>query len=250
VTAKKPAPIAASTGHGSDTVKLKNCTACRLVKYCGVDCQKTHRKKHKGACKKRATELKGEQLYSQGHERPEGDFCPICTLPIPLPTDDHSGFMVCCMKSICRGCDFAAKKRGTNGCPFCRTPFADNEADVLIMIQRRVEKKDPVAINFLAERYCNGLLGLQEDMRKAVELWKEAVELGSIEALYKLGVAYYFGEGIKEDKKKGTLFWSKAVMQGHVESRYNLGCSGREGEPRPRSETLDDLGENGSLEIS
>ena len=27
--------------HGSDAVKLKNCTACLLVKYCGVDCQKT-----------------------------------------------------------------------------------------------------------------------------------------------------------------------------------------------------------------
>ncbi|EJK77700.1 hypothetical protein THAOC_00451, partial [Thalassiosira oceanica] len=69
--------------QGSDTVKLKNCTACRLVKYCGVDCQRAHRKQHKKACKQRAAELKDEQLYSQGHERPEGDFCPICTLPIP-----------------------------------------------------------------------------------------------------------------------------------------------------------------------
>ena len=64
--------------HGSNTVKLKSCTACRLVKYCGVDCQKAHRKQHKKACKQRAAELKDEQLYSQGHERPEGDFCPIC----------------------------------------------------------------------------------------------------------------------------------------------------------------------------
>ena len=44
-----------------------------------------HRKQHKKECKKRAAELKDEQLYSQGHERPEGNFCPICTLPIPLP---------------------------------------------------------------------------------------------------------------------------------------------------------------------
>ena len=42
--------------HGGDIVKLKNCTACRLVKYCGVDCQKTHRKQHKKACKQRAAE--------------------------------------------------------------------------------------------------------------------------------------------------------------------------------------------------
>ncbi|EJK68666.1 hypothetical protein THAOC_10132 [Thalassiosira oceanica] len=60
-------------------------TAGRLVKFCGVDCQRAHRKQHKKACKQRVAELKDEQLYSQGHERPDGDFCPICTLPIPLP---------------------------------------------------------------------------------------------------------------------------------------------------------------------
>ena len=69
----------------SDTVKLKDCTACRLVKYCGLDCQKAHRKQLKKACKQRAVELKDVQLYSQGLEKPESDFCPICTLPIPLP---------------------------------------------------------------------------------------------------------------------------------------------------------------------
>ena len=50
--------------HGSDTVKLKNCTACRLVKYCGVDCQKAHRKQHKTVCKQRAAELEDNRLYS------------------------------------------------------------------------------------------------------------------------------------------------------------------------------------------
>ena len=97
---------------GSGTVRLKNCTACRLVKYCGVDCQKAHRKQHKQACKHRAAELKDKQLYSQGHERSEGDFCPICTLPIPLPTGEHSSFEWCCMKSVCNGCVVASEKRG------------------------------------------------------------------------------------------------------------------------------------------
>ena len=44
--------------ESSDAVKLKNCTACRLVKYCSVDCQKSHRKQHKKACKQRAAELR------------------------------------------------------------------------------------------------------------------------------------------------------------------------------------------------
>ena len=208
---------------GSDTVKLKNCTACRLVKYCGVDCQKAHRKQHKKACKQRAAELKDERLYSQGHERHEGDFCPICTLPIPLPMDEQSVFNTCCMKRVCKGCDFAAQKRGMHDCPFCRTPYPDNDADTLAMLQARVEKRDPGAISSLANKYHHGTLGLQKDMRRAVELYTEAAELGSIEALFNLGNAYYHGDGVPVDEAKGVQFWTKAAMQGHVEGRNNLG---------------------------
>ena len=53
------------------------------------------------------------------------------------------------MKRICHGCDLAAQKRGMYDCPFCRTPYPDNDADTLAMIQARVEKKDPDAIHFL-----------------------------------------------------------------------------------------------------
>ena len=217
--------------HGSDTVKLKDCTACRLVKYCGVDCQRAHRKQHKKACKQRAAELKDEQLYSQGLERPEGDFCPICTLLIPFPMDEHSVLKGCCMKLICNGCDFAAAKRGMSDCPFCRTAIPDNDADRLAMIKARVGKKDPEAIYMLGNKYYAGELGLQRDMRKAIELWEEAAVLGSVDAIYNLGVAYESGSGVQEDKVKGIHFYMKAAMQGHVESRYNLGCyEGKKGD--------------------
>ena len=84
VPAAAVADVCANCGQESgEGAKLKNCTACLLVKYCGVECQKAHRKQHKGACKKRAAELKDERLYSRGHERPESGFCPICTLPVP-----------------------------------------------------------------------------------------------------------------------------------------------------------------------
>ncbi|EJK71540.1 hypothetical protein THAOC_07006 [Thalassiosira oceanica] len=210
--------------QGSDIVKLKSCTACRLVKYCGVDCQRAHRKQHKKACKQRAAELKDEQLYSQGHERPEEHFCSICTLPIPFPMGENSLFNACCMKTVCKGCDFAAKKRGMNDCAFCRTRYPGNNEEMLSMIQARVAKKDPEAILFLGHKYCFGELGLQKDMRMAIELWTEAAELGSIEALYNLGVSYESGKGVQKDMAKGIDFWRKAAIQGDVESRHNLGC--------------------------
>ena len=220
--------ICANCGKtGNDTVKPKDCTACRLVKYCGVDCQKAHRKQHKKACKQRAAELQDEQLYNQGHERPEGDFCSICTLPILLPLCDHSVLNCCCMKKICNGCNVAAKKRGMDDCPFCRTPYPDNDADRLAMIQARVEKKDPEAICHLGGKYYYGGLGLQKDMRKASKLFTEAAELGSIEALAHLGDSYRLGNGVQQDEAKGAEYYKKGAMKGDVDCRYNIGCHER-----------------------
>ncbi|EJK77595.1 hypothetical protein THAOC_00564 [Thalassiosira oceanica] len=183
--------------HASDTVKLKDCAACRLVKYCGVDCQRAHRKQHKRACKQRAAELKDEKLYSQGHERPEGDFCPLCTLPIPLPVDKHSHFKACCSKRSCIGCSMATQKRGMYDCPFCRTPMPKDDAGKLAMVQARVAKKDPEAINHLAQKHFFGVPGLLQK------------------------------DGVQQDAAKAAEFYTKAAMQGHVVSRHNLGgCEG------------------------
>ena len=91
------------------------------------------------------------------------------------------------------------------------------------MIQARVVKKDPEAIHQLGAQYSNGRLGLQKDAQKAVKLWEEAVELGSVDALYSLGVAYFRGDGVRQDMAKAFEFYRKAAMKGHAESRHNLG---------------------------
>ena len=210
--------------ESSDAVKLKNCTACRLVKYCSVDCQKAQRKQHKKACKKRAAELKDEQLYGQGWERPEGDFCPICTLPIPLPMDDHSAFPLCCVKRLCRGCEMAAIRRGMFDCPFCRSPRSNGDPEShLALVQKRVDAKDPEAIAFLADKHYFGLLGLEKDVPRAIELWTEAAERGLTDAHYSLGKIYCEGGGVSPDQVKAIHHYEVAAMQGHVEARCNLG---------------------------
>lgn len=220
------ADVCANCGKkGGDGVKLKNCTACLLVKYCGVDCQKAHRKQHKKACKKRAAELKDKRLYSQGHERLEGDFCPICTLPVKLPTGKHSSVKVCCMKRVCQGCSLAAFKMGIDDkCPFCRTPRPKDDAEALKMIRARMGRKDPEAIKFLGDQYSKGRFGLEKDMSRAVELWTEAANLGSAGAHHNLGRAYDNGLGVEQDVARGVSFYEKAAVLGHSGARHNLGC--------------------------
>eukprot|EP00984_Skeletonema_dohrnii_P012019 scaffold4831_cov131-Skeletonema_dohrnii-CCMP3373.AAC.3 len=98
-----------------DDIKLKKCTACDLVKYCSVKCQRNHRPQHKRACKKRAAELRDEILFKQPESRDLGD-CPICFLPLPI---DHtkSTLMACCSKTICNGWDYANMIRETEERP-------------------------------------------------------------------------------------------------------------------------------------
>ena len=219
-------PIAACANCGKDSrdaVELKTCAACLLVKYCNVDCQRDHRKHHKVACKKGAAELKDERLYTQGRERSEDDFCPICTLPIPLQMNDHSGFRICCMKRVCHGCEWDAQIRGMIDCPFCRTPRHEDDASDLAMVQKRVDAKDPEAIQFLAGQYYFGTLGLEKNVPRAIELWTEAAELGSIEALYELGLGFSKGERGVQDRAEAARYFKLAAMKGHVASRHNLG---------------------------
>ncbi|EJK53595.1 hypothetical protein THAOC_26937 [Thalassiosira oceanica] len=167
-----------------------------------------------------------QRLLNEGHERWEGDRCPICFLFIGLPVWEHATLNQCCMKTVCDGCILAAHQRGLNDrCPFCRTPHPSDDASALAMIQKRVRKRDAEAIYHLAGQYYLGQLGLTKDVPWAIELWTEAAELGSVEAHYQLGGAYYYGEGVEENQPRGIQHWQEAAMKGHAESRRFLGVA-------------------------
>ncbi|EJK73743.1 hypothetical protein THAOC_04614, partial [Thalassiosira oceanica] len=68
-----------------------------------------------------------------------------------------------------------------------------------------------------------GQLGLAEDVFRAIELWTEAAELGSLDAHYQLGVVHYLGVGVEEDKPRGIRHWQEAAIKGCVLSRHDLG---------------------------
>ncbi|EJK56287.1 hypothetical protein THAOC_23864, partial [Thalassiosira oceanica] len=149
--------------------------------------------------------------------------CPICFLFVGLPVAKHAKMNVCCMKLVCDGCALAAQLRGLSGCEFCRTPHPSDDASKLAMIQKRVDKRDADAMYHLGNKYCCARLGLTQDVPRAIELWTEAAELGSVYAHHSLGHAYYTGKGVDEDKPRGIRHWQEAAMKGHVFGRHNLG---------------------------
>eukprot|EP00984_Skeletonema_dohrnii_P033556 scaffold30473_cov150-Skeletonema_dohrnii-CCMP3373.AAC.4 len=205
-----------------DDIKLKKCTACHSVRYCGVKCQRNHRPQHKPSCKKRAAELRDEILFKQPESRDLGD-CPICCLPLSID-DTKSSIMACCSKTICNGCDYANQMREFEGqsledkCPFCRHPAPESEEETVRNLMKRVEANDPVAI-----RQMGCYRNQEGDYDGAFQYLTKAAGLGDLGAHYELSVMYRNGEGVEKDKKKEVYHLEKVAICGDPCARHNLG---------------------------
>ena len=220
----------ANCGKGEEnTVSLKACVACKIVKYCNRDCQIAHRPQHKRECKKRAKVLYDEALFA---DPPPPKECPICFLPIPVDLTQTT-FSTCCGKKICCGCLYGMileqKRKGKKGeeigtCPFCRTPKASSDEETIERYTKLMEKGNAEACNQLGAHYAGGELGLPQDWTKAMELWRKAGELGCAGGNSHLGELYDKGMGVVVDKKKANHYYELAAMGGDVCARHNLGC--------------------------
>ena len=204
---------------GKEGDDLKVCTACHMVKYCNRDCQISHRKQHKKACKKRAAELYDEKLFKEV----EPEECPICFLPMPIKADETT-FESCCGKSICNGCIYAMiMSEGKDLCAFCRTPNASSDEEHINRTKKLIDNGNAGAMHLLAGIYDQGLYGMPQDNQKAYALYLKAGEQGSADAYSRLGILYRLGTGVERDMKKAQHYWQLAAMMGDVDARCNLG---------------------------
>src|SRR6056300_1567949 len=191
--------VCANCGKAAvDDVKLKICTACKLVKYCSVECQKNHWSKHKKACKKRAAEIRDDNLFRQPDESYLGE-CPICCLPLPLDLS-KSAVTSCCCKRICDGCSHANKQREweqglEQKCAYCREPLPDTQEEAEKILMKRVKANDPAAIRQIGDKCFR-----EGDFEGAFEYLTKAAELGDIDGHYNLSVLYHNGKGVEKDE--------------------------------------------------
>jgi TPR repeat protein len=207
--------------EGGD-IKLKTCTACKSVRYCGFKCQKEHRPQHKKECKKRTAELRDEVLFKQPKSNYYGD-CPICCLPLPIDCSKTIR-SACCSKIICQGCSYANQVRQSEQslvrkCPFCRHPTPKSLQESVRNTMKRVEANDPVAMNDMGMTlYDKG------DFKGAFEYMSMAAGLGDAGAHYNLSCFYRDGVGVEKDKKKELHHLEEAAIGGYTNARNNLGC--------------------------
>ncbi len=230
------AEVCASCGKAAlDDVKLKKC-ACKLVKYCSVDCQKNHRSQHKKECKKGLAELRDNLLFTQPEESYLGE-CPICFLPLPLDLKKSSVFSCCC-KAICKGCAYTDQLRDLkelprelkelwkgSSCPFCRTPPSHTNEEIDQNYMKRAKVNDLIALCEMGKK-CKE----EGDYEGAFDYFSKAAALGEAGAHYNLSVMYDKGEGAEKDRKKEMHHLEEAAIGGHPYARYNLGVEeGRNG---------------------
>eukprot|EP00956_Cyclotella_meneghiniana_P024568 scaffold49508_cov47-Cyclotella_meneghiniana.AAC.1 len=206
---------------GKAEVSLKSCRSCKLVKYCGVDCQVSHRSAHKKACRNRAAELLFDlKLFADPPRREE---CVICCIPMPFK-ETESTYMTCCGKTICCGCRCCLPREH---CPFCNAGLPRSDEERNRRLFERIEKyNDPEAISHLGHCYTFGTNGLPLDHGKAIELFQRASQLGHAGAHYRLALAYFLERGVQLDRKKAKKAIHHchiAAMMGHLDARCRLG---------------------------
>ena len=219
--------------EGSDVTNT--CNKCKSVKYCNAACKKKHRQKHKKECEEHirlaaehTAKLRDKKLFKQPPQL-HGD-CPICFLLLPTLCTGRR-YYECCGKEICSGCihapvyDNQGNKVDEKKCPFCRTPPPKTNEEEVEMFKVRMENNDPIAIYDIGGSYGEGLKGLPQDYKKALELSHRAAELGYAEAYTNIGYAYYLGRGVEVDKKKAVYYWESSYWRRHNSKAQPRQCT-------------------------
>lgn len=103
-----------------------------------------------------------------------------------------------------------------------KTPldYAKDEEIISILRSHGAKTKEVVALE--AVREATIYYGKQE-YYMAFKYLQKATDLGNIDALWKLGICYLFGEGTFKDEKRGVELIKKAAEKGHCDAQADIG---------------------------
>ena len=161
---------------------------------------------------------------------PPKEDCSICMLPIPFSSGSmiKTEYKPCCGKTVCHGCMVASDEEMAKGnikkwCEMCRVPIPSNEEEYIKRVKKRMKLLDANAFNMLGSAYANETWGLPQDIDRALELYNQALLLGSNTAHFNLAHEYFKGEVVEQDMNKATHHHTIAAIGGHERARDSLG---------------------------
>lgn len=216
---------------------LLKCSGCRLVSYCGTECQARHWKEHKSTCKEKRRAIQEVMLFEQQEGNHFGE-CPICFLPMPFDADkimtaaaedeEHYNYLKeitatsCCSTTVCTNCFDAhiitcCKERIKPTCPFCRSETPDAE-------KNDYELLDVAGIDNHQTLIKNGaILCGRGDHAAAFTCYKKAAKLGNVQGMYFLSTMLHCGIGVATNHGKADAYVMKAAAGGHPIARHEAG---------------------------
>ena len=200
---------------GDENARLKTCTACWSVLYCGRICQRAHRSDHIASCKR---EKKLFKIHQQTKE------CDICRLPLPIMSTGRK-FLSCCGRELCSGCIVGiCIANDDQNCPFCQEKNVD-EVRSTERIQNLVNRNHVNAIFLMGHRLERGIHGVEQNVNAAMDMYNDAADRGSAKAENALGNAFWWGrEGIAINSNRAKYHYENAAIGGNAGARYNLGA--------------------------
>jgi hypothetical protein len=162
-------------------------------------------------------DIADEDLFKRA---PKHGDCDICCLELPNESlEQWRVYQPCCGKVMCIGCLLRVQQSGDFVCPFCRSPGSKG---FITKLQKRVSLGDSEAMYNLGIEYCRGRC-CKRDMRKAMELFHQAAELGSVTSHGLLGTLYHSGEdGVKCSEEKASYHTLQAAIGGHNSCRHDV----------------------------
>ena len=90
-------------------------------------------------------------------------------------------------------------------------------------ISRKSMAKEAESLFEKGQNYYYGRKGLSKDYAKALELYHQAVNMGSLDAMDSIGYMYGTGTGVTKNSTKAVEWFRRAAEQNHAESQRNLG---------------------------
>lgn len=207
---------------------LRRCSACKTVWYCGMPCQKTHRKVHAKECKRIEKELaqcNKEATNSDDEEGnnniecaattgkaeksepglwdnpPPGEDCDICMLVLPYdPRLNY--YQYCCGKNVCGGCH-------------------EEHGRVIEVINSKNKDKEKPLVEKSCP-YCRARPVTTDE--EVVECLHERIDRGDAKAMYELALYYRDGSsGLKKKHAKALKLLHRAADLGCLNACGLLG---------------------------
>lgn len=82
---------------------------------------------------------------------------------------------------------------------------------------------DAEALYRLGQIYCEGAVGLDKDVKEAIQYFTKAAEEGYADAEFAIGKMYQQGNGVAIDDMEAFNWLFKAANNGHADAQYQVG---------------------------